>query len=113
MNDKMNLRDQSLHIAQELAERLKVIIPSFKMRLYGSYARGEATVDSDIDIYIEVPQRYFSHKLKGIVSNLAWEIGFRNDRIIQATLYSEEDVWNTPRRASPFIQAIMKEGIPV
>lgn len=113
MNNKINLRDQSLHIARELAERLKIIVPSFKMRLYGSYARGEATVDSDIDIYIEVPQQYFSQKLKTIVSDFAWEIGFTNDKIIQTTLYSEEEVWNTPRRTSPFIQAIMREGVPV
>ncbi|MDI6735161.1 MAG: nucleotidyltransferase domain-containing protein [bacterium] len=113
MNDCDDIREQSLHIAREIADRLKVSMPNFKMRLYGSYARGEATEDSDIDIYIEVPQRYFSQKLKQIVSDIAWEIGFMNNKIIQTILYSDDQVWNTPRRASPFIHAIMKEGIPI
>jgi len=41
---------QAIKIARELASRLKAIVPDFKMRLYGSYARGQATSDSDIDI---------------------------------------------------------------
>lgn len=102
-----------LHIARKLASRLQAIIPDYKMRLYGSYARGEATSDSDIDIYIEVPQKYFSQDLRDKVSDIAWEIGFANDIVIQTSLYSEDQVWNTPRRSSPFIQSIMHEGIAI
>jgi len=101
----------ALQIAKELANRLKIIVPDFKMLLYGSYARGQATSDSDIDIYIEVPQRYFSYDLKNKVTNLAWELSFINETVIQISLYSDEQVWNTPRRSSPFINSIMKEGI--
>ena len=102
---------QAIQIARELASRLKAIVPDFKMRLYGSYARGQATSDSDIDIYIEVPQRYFSSDLKNKVTNLAWEVSFSNETVIQISLYSDEQVWNTPRRSSPFINSVMKEGI--
>jgi predicted nucleotidyltransferase len=104
---------QAIQIARELASRLKAIVPDFKMRLYGSYARGQATSDSDIDIYIEVPQRYFSSDLKNKVTNLAWEVSFSNETVIQISIYSDEQVWNTPRRSSPFIHSLMKEGINI
>ena len=103
----------ALKIAKELANRLKIIVPDFKMLLYGSYARGQATPDSDIDIYIEVPQRYFSDDLKNKVTNLVWELSFLNETVIQISLYSDEQVWNTPRRSSPFINSVMKEGIVI
>ena len=103
----------ALQIAKELANRLKIIVPDFKMLLYGSYARGQATSDSDIDIYIEVPQRYFSYDLKNKVTNLVWELSFLNETVIQISLYSDEQVWNTPRRSSPFINSVMKEGIVI
>jgi len=103
----------ALKIAKELANRLKIIIPDFKMLLYGSYARGQATSDSDIDIYIEVPHRYFSDDVKNKVTNLVWELSFLNETVIQISLYSDEQVWNTPRRSSPFINSVMKEGIVI
>lgn len=103
----------ALKIAKELANRLKIIVPDFKMLLYGSYARGQATSDSDIDIYIEIPQRYFSDDLKKKVTNLVWELSFLNETVIQISLYSDEQVWNTPRRSSPFINSVMKEGIVI
>ncbi len=101
----------ALQIAKELANRLKTIVPDFKMLLYGSYARGHPTSDSDIDIYIEIPHRYFSDDLKNKVTNLVWELSFLNETVIQISLYSDEQVWNTPRRSSPFINSVMKEGI--
>jgi len=103
----------AIKIAKELANRLKIIVPDFKMLLYGSYARGQATSDSDIDIYIEVPQRYFSDDLKNKVTNLLWALSFFNETVIQISLYSDEQVWNTPRRSSPFIKSVMKEGIVI
>lgn len=104
-------QQQAIQIARELACRLKTIVPDFKMRLYGSYARGQATSDSDIDIYIEVPKHYFSSDLKNKVTNLAWEVSFSNETVVQISLFSDEQVWNTPRRSSPFINSVMKEGI--
>ena len=80
---------KAIQIAKEFAGRLKAIVPDFKMRLYGSYARAQATADSDIDIYIVVPRRYFSYYLKNRVSNLAWEVSFLNETVIQIGLYSD------------------------
>jgi len=103
----------ALKIAKELANRLQTIIPDFRMRLYGSHARDEATVDSDIDIYIEIPQKYFSNHIKNKIRDISWEISFSNNIVMQTSVYSDEQVWNTPRRSSPFIASIMKEGISI
>lgn len=104
---------KALKIAKALNLRLKEIIPNFQMKLYGSYALNEETSDSDIDLYIEVPHEYFSKDLKSIINDLAWENSYKYNTIIQITLYSDEQVWETPRRSSPLIQSIMKEGISI
>ena len=104
-------RDDALQIAKQLEKNLKKIIPNFKMRLFGSFARGEQTHESDIDIYIEIPNKYYYPEIRDKVSDLAWEISFSNDAMIQTNVYSDKEVWGTPRRSSPFIQSIMKEGI--
>lgn len=106
-------RKNALKIAKELANRLQPIIPQFRMRLYGSFARDEATADSDIDIYIEIPQKYFSKDIKKRIRDISWELSFSNNVIMQTSVYSDEQVWNTPRRSSPFIASIMKEGISI
>ena len=37
----------ALQLAKEFANQIQTIIPNFKMRLYSSFARGEAIPDSD------------------------------------------------------------------
>ncbi len=104
---------KALKIAGELNLRLKEIIPNFDMKLYGSYVRNEGTSDSDIDLYIEVLNEHYSKDLQGIINDLAWEYSYKYNTLIQITLYSGKPVWETPRRSSPFIQSIMKEGISI
>ena len=102
---------EAIKIAKKIAEHLTKFVPKFKMRLYGSYARDEANSDSDIDIFIEVPKQYISLDLKEKVFDITWEVSFRNEILIQTSIFSDEEIWNTPRRSSPFIQAVMREGI--
>ena len=59
-------------------------------------------------------EKNFSYDLESIrlqISDIAWTVGFDNDRIIQAVVYRKGDVWETPRRSSPFIKAIHEEGV--
>lgn len=44
-------KDQDLAIARTIKERLVGRIPLFKVKLFGSRARGEADPDSDLDLY--------------------------------------------------------------
>lgn len=51
---------------RNIAERLKKEYGAQEIILYGSYARGEATEDSDIDILVIAPtnERFFERRAK-------------------------------------------------
>lgn len=82
--------------------------------LYGSYARGDYTPDSDIDIMILV---------KGIVPEELWrykesiihkesELGLQYDLLI-ATTIKDIETFTKYLDVLPFYQNVMKEGIKV
>jgi len=101
----------ALEIGKKFAERIHVLFPDAMVLLYGSAARGEMEEFSDIDIYVEVPDSYEIETIRAQISDIAWEVGFDNDRVIQTVVYRKSDVWDTPRRSSPFMKAVHREGM--
>ncbi len=101
----------SLEVSREFAKRIRTLVPDAVIILYGSAARGDMEEFSDIDIYVEVPDDTNIELIRPQVNDIAWEVGFGNNKIIQAIVYLKSDVWNTPRRSSPFIRSIYSEGI--
>ncbi|HAK89303.1 MAG: hypothetical protein A2077_00015 [Nitrospirae bacterium GWC2_46_6] len=101
----------ALEIGKKFAERIHALFPDAKVLLYGSAARGEMEEFSDIDIYVEVPDAYDIETIRTQINDIAWGVGFDNDRVIQAVVYRKSDVWDTPRRSSPFIRAVHNEGV--
>ena len=87
---------------QEISEIVVPIAQSYgvsKMGLFGSYARGEANENSDIDIFIEKGNlrsliQYFS-----LVSELEDKLGCHVD-VVTTNIEDKE-----------FIEIIMKEGV--
>lgn len=82
--------------------------------LYGSYARGDYTPDSDVDIMILV---------KGIAPDDLWhykkpiikaesELGLKYDLVISSTI-KDIETFNMYLDVLPFYQNVMKEGIKV
>ena len=86
-------------------EEIKKTIPFAKdfgiqtMYLFGSYARGEANVNSDIDIYID----------KGNLKSLIQYYNFVTK--IEQSLGCHVDVVTTGMQDKEFLKVIMKEGI--
>jgi len=70
-----------------------------KMNLFGSYARGEATDDSDVDFFID----------KGHLKSLIQYFSFIND--LEDTLKCHVDVVTTDIQDKTFLNHIMKEGV--
>jgi predicted nucleotidyltransferase len=99
-------------ILEEVGEKLKKLYGE-NLRgiiLYGSYARGEATEDSDIDLIILLEdiediskewERYFP---------IIYEIAFRNDAVISIVPLKERDYYS---KNHPFILNAKKEGIKI
>ena len=93
--------------AQKLyGERLKSII------LFGSFARGEARADSDVDILLvlEDADVDFYQEVKRL-SDLVFEVMMEYQRVISAFPISEKDLEKKVR--NPFYINIKKDGVAI
>jgi predicted nucleotidyltransferase len=64
------LRAVDRRIACELRRRLSVIAPILDLRVFGSWARGDAAPDSDLDLFIELEEA--PPELRQRISEIAW-----------------------------------------
>lgn len=86
----------------EIKQKTMPIAKSYgvsKMSLFGSYARGEANDESDVDLYIE----------KGRLRSLLQYFSFVQD--LESTLKCHVDVVTTNIRDKDFLSRIMSEGV--
>jgi len=101
----------ALKIAKKFADAVHDLVPGAVVKLFGSAARGEMEDLSDIDIYVELPDAEAADPVREKINDLAWEVGFAHDRVIQSVIYQKSEIWESPLRSSPFIKAVTQEGI--
>lgn len=68
----------------EIREKIRPICQQYKVEkvwLFGSYARGEAREDSDVDLHIKVPQGIGLFGLGGLYADLEEALGKEIDLI--------------------------------
>jgi predicted nucleotidyltransferase len=97
-------RDEALSLVRRYKE---VITPRFavepKVMMYGSYSKGYANPDSDIDVAVIVPT-YGDRKLE--ISKLLWHDVDQVSFLIEPVLMAED-------RWSPLYDDVMRTGINV
>jgi predicted nucleotidyltransferase len=98
-------------IARELRKRLSAVVKIEGFWVYGSRARGDATEDSDFDIYLVVEDLTLA--LRQGIDEVIWEVGFERDRVISAIVATREQVERGPFGANPLLRVIEQQGIPV
>ncbi len=101
----------AVKIAKKFADAVHDLVPGAVVKLFGSAARGEMEDLSDIDIYVELPDVAATDVVREKINDLAWEVGFAHDRVIQSVVYQKSEIWESPLRSSPFIKAVTHEGI--
>ena len=104
------MHSTAFELKQQLLDRFGDRLVRFIV--FGSYARGDNTPDSDIDILITL-KGSVNWELKCEIINLTYEIELERDVIMDIKVYSEEKIQNTLVGATPFIENVMTEGIPV
>lgn len=78
--------------------------------LYGSYARGEATEDSDVDVLVLTDPSLNPSEVRDSLSDLLYDIILEEGELISVVAVSEERFENYN---SPFMLNVKKEGMVV
>lgn len=81
------------------------------LKLFGSQLRGNASPESDVDILVVVRERTW--EIEKQISHIAYETDLAFDVFLSPTVYGEEEYSNPVLQASPFIQCVEREGLPV
>lgn len=101
---KKLLERLSTEIAQLLGNQL------YRVLLYGSYARDEERLDSDLDILIILHEELDYAALIRRTSDLVSSLSLENDIVISRAFISKERFEN---ERSPFTLNVQREGIPI
>lgn len=99
-------------LLQRCAAAIRQIEPGAEIILYGSEARGEAHIDSDIDLLVLV-QREATPELKRAISDRIYDLELETDQLVSLVIY-QRSAWNSePLNITPLHRAIRREGVPI
>ncbi len=101
------------HITNILNEMKQAVSAKYTindMRLFGSNARGDATEDSDIDIFIQIA--HLTKDMEQDVYNMAYDLELKYDCLIDVIVLSDSDV-KTSAAPLPIYRTIIREGVRV
>jgi predicted nucleotidyltransferase len=90
------------HLIKIYGEGIKKVI------LYGSYVRGEATRDSDVDILVLIEQSLNPFEVRESLSDLLFDILLEEGELISVIAVPEHFFENYN---SPFMLNVKKEGL--
>ena len=105
-------REEAIRLVKEFREKLQEIYGDRLngVYLYGSYARDEATEDSDIDVAVVLEGPVNRHEESKRVSVLVAELSLRENCVLMPFHVSEEEL---QKRPFAIHRSIAREAVPV
>ena len=97
-------------ILTSIKQTIKSVDPSATIILYGSTARGDYRLDSDIDLLILIDKKVLSREDKKRIKYPLYDIEFETGKIISPLVLSKQD-WEIRHRITPFYENISREGV--
>jgi predicted nucleotidyltransferase len=102
------VNEKDMRIANELKKRLSEQVRLVSMKVFGSRARGDATDDSDMDVFIEVES--LDRNVKERILDTAWEVSLENLVVISPLIFSGDELRNSPMRSAMIVKNIQNDG---
>jgi len=99
------------NILKEFSGRVRDRFSDARVWAFGSRARGEATWESDFDIFIVLNE--VDQKIDRWIRDIAWEVGFKNERVITTVLLDKVQFEHGPMSESTIVDNVLREGISV
>lgn len=96
-------------MARKLRERLSEIVPVLDLLVFGSRARGEATPESDLDVFIVVDR--VTQKQRRRISEVAWELNLEAGLVISTIVASRDQLAHGAMGANPPVTMVQQEGV--
>ena len=110
MTDAIVLTPKQLQAIQAAKEKIGRQFPIRSFILYGSYARGEAGPNSDIDLFI-LTERTLTWQERDLITDILFDINMEFDTLI-TSLVSAVDKWESPVWSLlPIYQDIREQGV--
>jgi len=101
--------DEAMDLIKAIGERLKKEYKAERVILFGSYATGEATEDSDVDILVIAPttERFFQRMatVKRLIRDL------RDGLAVAPIVLTQEEVEQRISIKDQFIEGILEKGV--
>ena len=99
---------QITHIMTELKHTITQKYALLEMRLFGSTARGEATTDSDIDVFVRLPE--VNRVIEEDVFDMAYALELRYDCLIDIIVLADTTLQHYSNQI-PLYQNILHDGV--
>lgn len=96
-------------LLEALAQRIQDFYPGVRVWAFGSRARGDATWESDFDVFIVLPVK--DRLAESKIRDLCWEIGFECGRVITTVIIEQSQFEHGPMSESTLVENILREGI--
>jgi predicted nucleotidyltransferase len=96
-------------ILEKLAKKIRNLYPGARVWAFGSRARGDASWESDFDVFIVLLQK--DESVESAIRNICWEVGFENDRVITSVILDKVQFENGPMSESTLVENILREGV--
>lgn len=105
MKERRSELEQWIHRFWERVEKL--LDSPVRVTLFGSYARGEETEGSDIDLLVVVPK--LDKRTLDVLLEAAWEVGYEAGMVFSVVPVAVDELARLAE--SPFLQAVQREGV--
>lgn len=97
-------------LVARISQSIKNTEPTATVILYGSYARGDQHLNSDVDILILLDKERITPDDEQRISYPLYEIEFETGHLISPLVLAKKD-WEKRHHITPFYKNVVAEGI--